>query len=36
MGDEAENDWGTYGPVTVGKCEFCDEPYEDCECEEPE
>lgn len=31
-GEEAENDWATNGPVEVGKCEFCDEPFEDCEC----
>ncbi len=30
---EAENDLATNGPVQVEKCEFCDEPYEDCECD---
>lgn len=29
-----ESDWATNGPVQVARCEFCDEPAEDCECGE--
>jgi len=36
MMSEAENDFATNGPVQVGVCEFCDEPFEDCECGEAE
>lgn len=30
---ENEEDYlATNGPIEVARCEFCDEPCEDCEC----